>query len=94
MSALDILENNGVYSNQNPKCEPQLGKRTLYSSMGGQMQTQVNEMAILWVLNFSDGSHSLLDIAEKSGYSFESIKNAANLLVKHQLLKRMRGHAH
>jgi aminopeptidase-like protein len=47
----------------------------------------VNEMAILWVLNLSDGTHSLLDIAEKSGYSFESIKTAATLLAEHQLLK-------
>lgn len=88
-SALDILDNNGVYSNQNPKCEPQLGKRGLYQTVGGQTQTKVNEMAILWVLNFSDGSHSLLDIAEKSGYSFESIKNAVDLLAEHQLLKEL-----
>ena len=46
-------------------------------------------MALLWVLNFSDGLHSLLDIAEKSGYAFESIKNAADLLAGHQLLKEL-----
>jgi aminopeptidase-like protein len=86
-TALDIIDDNGVYSNQNPKCEPQLGKRGLYQSLGGKTQTQVNEMAILWVLNLSDGTHSLLDIAEKSGYSFESIKTAATLLAEHQLLK-------
>ena len=89
ISALTILEANRVYSNQNPKCEPQLGKRGLYQAVGGQTQTKVNEMAILWVLNFSDGSHTLLEIAEKSGQSFESIKNAADLLARHRLVKQL-----
>src|SRR4029079_9186072 len=66
VSAVKILEANRAYLNQNPKCEPQLGKRGLYQAVGGQTQTKVNEMAILWVLNLSDGSHTLLDIAEKS----------------------------
>ena len=88
-AALEILENNGVYLNQNPKCEPQLGKRGLYQSVGGQTQTRVNEMATLWVLNLSDGNHSLFDIAEKSGYNFESINKAAQLLLQHNLLKEL-----
>jgi aminopeptidase-like protein len=44
-------------------------------------------MAMLWVLNLSDGSHSLLDIAERSGIRFESIQRAAQAL-KEQLLLR------
>jgi aminopeptidase-like protein len=87
--ALDILDNNRLYLNQNPKCEPQLGKRGLYPSVGGQTQSQMNEMAALWVLNLSDGMHSLLDIAERSGYSFEVIKSTAGSLVEHQLLKEL-----
>ncbi len=35
-SVLDILENNRIYLNQNPKCEPRLGKRGLYRTIGGQ----------------------------------------------------------
>jgi aminopeptidase-like protein len=77
---LDVLENNRTYLNQNPKCEPQLGKRGLYSSIGG------NELAMLWVLNLSDGSHSLLDIAEKSGLQFGAVKMAADALAKAALL--------
>ena len=87
VTALDILETNNVYVNQNPKCEPQLGKRNLYQSVGGQTHTQMTDMAILWVLNQSDGSHSLLDISERSGYPFPTIRHAANLLLEHQLLK-------
>jgi aminopeptidase-like protein len=47
----------------------------------------MTDMAILWVLNQSDGSHSLLDISERSGYPFPIIRHAANLLLEHQLLK-------
>jgi len=38
--------------------------------MGGQAHATSNELAMLWVLNLSDGKHSLLEIAEKSGLPF------------------------
>lgn len=87
LAVLNILENNRKYLNQNPKCEPQLGKRGLYRSIGGQENTKLNEMAMLWVLNLSDGSHSLLEIAERAGIEFDFITKAANALLEHHLLK-------
>lgn len=83
----EVLEGNRKYLNQNPKCEPQLGKRGLYRSMGGGTKGTVNELAMLWVLNLSDGKQSLLDIAERSGMKFSVIKTAADALVEHDLLK-------
>jgi len=77
-----------VYLNQNPKCEPQLGKRGLYQSVGGQSHTRFDEMVIFWILNLSDGAHSLLDIAKKSGYQFSIIKETADLLSEKGLLER------
>lgn len=88
VSALDILENNQTYLNQNPKCEPQLGKRGLYQMIGGGSEERARELGLLWVLNLSDGNPSLLDIAERSGIRFEVIKNAADMLLKHGLLKK------
>ena len=86
VSILHLLENNGTYMNQNPKCEPQLGKRGLYRAIGG-VESRVDELAMLWVLNLSDGKHSLLDIAERSGSAFAIIKRAADVLLDHALLK-------
>ena len=86
-SVLHILENNKKYLNQNPKCEPQLGKRGLYGAIGGQTDTKMREMAMLWVLNLSDGNHSLLDIADRSSMSFDSINQAADALLQHDLLQ-------
>jgi aminopeptidase-like protein len=87
LSVLEIIENNKKYLNQNPKCEPQLGKRGLYSAIGGLTDTKKTEMAMLWILNFSDGNHTLLDIAEKSGLEFGLIKKTADTLLQFNLLK-------
>ncbi len=87
LAILQILENNKKYLNQNPKCEPQLGKRGLYSAIGGLTDTKKTEMAMLWILNFSDGNHTLLDIAEKSGLEFDLIKKTADTLLQFNLLK-------
>ncbi len=86
LAVLDVLENNKKYVNTNPMCEPQLGKRGLYGAMGGRKDTSALEMAMLWVLNLSDGENSLLDIAEKSGYEFNIINETANILLDNQLL--------
>lgn len=84
LAVFDVLEGNETYVNQNPKGEPQLGRRGLYGAVGGQ--TPVDEMALLWVLNLSDGRHSLLDIADRAASPFPSIRSAADLLVAHGLL--------
>jgi aminopeptidase-like protein len=75
----DVLENNLRYRNLSPFCEPQLGKRNLYRSTGGEaIGSEIN--ARLWVLNLSDGEHSLLDIAERSGLPFPAISDAVQAL--------------
>ncbi len=82
-----VLENNSNYINQNPKGEPQLGRRGLFKSIGGQRETKDFQMALLWVLNLSDGTHSLLDIAKKANLNFELIVDAAKALFEVDLLK-------
>jgi aminopeptidase-like protein len=89
LSILSVLENNHVCLNRNPECEPQLGKRGLYRAVAGQADTRSRELAMLWVLNLSDGQHSLLDIAERAGIEFETIKLAADALSEHDLLERV-----
>jgi aminopeptidase-like protein len=84
-SIVDVLETNLRYCNLSPYGEPQLGRRNLYCSTGGEaIRAKTN--ACLWVLNLSDGEHSLLDIAETSGISFRIINEAAELLLRSGLL--------
>jgi len=85
LAVFDVLEHNRAWMNLNPKCEPQLGKRGLYRAVGGSGVRQL-EMAMLWVLNLSDGSSSLLDIAERSGLAFDLVHEAARMLASHGLL--------
>jgi aminopeptidase-like protein len=86
----NVLEHNKTYLNLFPHCEPQLGKRGLYQHISGDNQsaTKDRQMAMLWVLNLSDGSHSLLDIAERANLPFEVVRQVAAILEKHLLLKK------
>ena len=89
LDVLEVLEGNRRYRNTNPKGEPQLGRRNLYGALGGRKEAKASEMAVLWVLNFSDGDRSLLDIAEKSGIPFKNLRIAADALIKVDLLEEI-----
>ena len=92
-SLFSILERNRTYLNTNPKCEPQLGKRGLYRVIGGSADSGATELAMLWVLNLSDGEHSLLDIAERARIKFDSIYQVAIALQEHGLLTESLQHS-
>jgi aminopeptidase-like protein len=85
-AVIRMLEENERYINTNPKCEPQLGRRKLYSLVGGKKESADFQMATLWVLNLSDGFHSLMDISKESGLPFELIREVANKLEECRLL--------
>jgi len=85
LTVVDVLERDGRYMNLNPKCEPQLGRRGLYAATGGSTPREL-EMAMLWVLNQSDGNASLLEIARRAGLPFSVVHQAAERLQRHDLL--------
>jgi aminopeptidase-like protein len=80
-----VFETDRTYVNLYPKAEPQLGRRRLYRAIGTPDRDE-HEAAILWVLNLSDGRHSLIDIADRSGLSFRAVKSAADVLLRNELL--------
>ncbi len=84
-SVVDVLERDRRYRNLKPECEPQLGRRGLYHAVGG-VDSSAGELAMLWVLNLSDGEHGLLDVAERSGLPFADVATAADRLLEHGLL--------
>jgi aminopeptidase-like protein len=87
LRVIQVLEGNIRYLNLNPKCEPQLGRRGLYRQMGGIKDATAREMAMLWVLNLSDGENDLLAIAQRSGIAFDQVSQAAEALREAGLLK-------
>jgi aminopeptidase-like protein len=84
---LGVLERDRTYVNLSPFGEPQLGKRGLYEALGGRSDTKQAQLAMLWVLNLSEGEHSLLDIAERSGLPFAAVAGAADALHDAGLVK-------
>ena len=83
---VEVIESNRRYVNLSPKGEPRLGKRGLYGAVGGRSPAD-RERAMLWVLNQSDGSASLLDIAQRSGIRFPVISLVAEELKQAALLR-------
>ena len=87
LNIFSVLESNKTYWNTNPKGEPQLGKRGLYKLIGGHDDSATFQLAMLWVLNLSDGKHALMDIAERSEIDFFVIRDAADALENSGLLQ-------
>ena len=88
LDILRILEDNTTVVSLNPKGEPQLGRRGLYRPFGGRANQATLESALLWVMSYADGDHSLLDVAERAGLSFDDVCEAALTLERAGLVRR------
>jgi aminopeptidase-like protein len=80
LALVEVLEMDRRCTNLSPYGEPQLGRRHLYRSAGGAVETPDDERALLWVLNQADGQRSLIEIAQRSGLRFRIIDRAAQRL--------------
>ena len=63
-----------------------IGQKRSIRGNRGQQGSAASQLAMLWVLNLSDGNHSLLDISERSGLPYDLIRGTAESLVKADLL--------
>jgi len=87
LEILDVLEANARYQSLSPFGEPQLGRRGLYSAIGAAGDPGALQMAMLWVLSTADGQHDLLAAAERSAMPFSTVRVAADLLLKRDLIE-------
>jgi aminopeptidase-like protein len=60
----------------------------LYSAVGADPNQKLDQMALLWVLNLSDGAHTLLDVCETANLPFREIRRAADALERVGLLRK------
>jgi aminopeptidase-like protein len=88
LEVIDLIESDLRFINLSPMGEPQLGRRGLIGSVGGKA-AKSDQLALLWVLNLSDGANSVLDIAERSGLPFDQIRGAVDALIACGLLERL-----
>lgn len=77
------VSEDGLYWNLVGKGEPQLGKRGLYGP-----SITASTIAMLWVLNFSDGNWTLNEIAQRSQIALKDLIEASQTLLKNGLLTR------
>ena len=85
---IEAFEADFKYLNTNPFCEPFLSKYGLYSTLGAQMDGSKYIKKVLSILNFSDGQHSLVDIAEKTGFCISDLLDTVKILEEKGLLKK------
>jgi aminopeptidase-like protein len=85
-SALGVLEHDRKLMNLMPKGEPQLARRGLYDTFLDEEELRQRSLALLWVLNLSDGQHTLLDIAARSKLPFHLLHTVARDLEERELL--------
>ncbi len=85
LNIMKTLEANRTYHNLFPYGEPQLGKRGLYETIGRNTIPELSS-AVFWLLNYADGEHDLLWMAEKSGYSIELLHKAAQACLEANLI--------
>ena len=67
--------------------EPQLGKRGLYPSLADKTSHDNHLKAILWILNYADGEHDLIEISNLSGFSINTLISATDVLNSNGILK-------
>lgn len=70
-------------------CEPQMGKRGLYSLLGLRTIETAVRMR-MDILAYCDGSHSLLDIADKLDVPVAEVATFVDELTQHQLITQVR----
>lgn len=85
LSIFKLIEKNKKYINQYPYCEPQLGKRGLYPTLS-EREKELEIDAMMWILNYSDGEHDLLDIIKKSSIDYRVILNVADRLMENGMI--------
>jgi aminopeptidase-like protein len=78
---IEILQRDQRFLNLHPHGEPRLGPRGLFSL--------AESLGLFWILNFSDGRHSLLDIADRARLPFWRILEGARRLEERGLIRRL-----
>lgn len=92
---VNSIEINHKYIRQMPYGELMLQKHGLYNTLGNTNSFTSNEITdhdkniIMWVLNYSDGNVSLIEIANKMNIGILKLKNILHILIKKKLINKI-----
>jgi aminopeptidase-like protein len=74
------LESRREPMNLSPYGEPQLGRRGLFTPIGGNVTTASTESTYLWILSLADGQTDLDEIADRADLPVDDVVAAADRL--------------
>jgi aminopeptidase-like protein len=83
----ELLERNRKYKSTNC-CEPQLGKRGLYTTLSTRASAG-EARALLDILAYTDGTNDLIDISNHIGMPLETLYELIDKLVEHNLIEEI-----
>jgi aminopeptidase-like protein len=87
LNALYTLEHNRLYINTKPYGEPFLSKYDLQDTLGAVKEHSLDKLQLKYLLNFSDGSFDLIDIAEMLSIPLWELEPTINKLKEAGLLE-------
>lgn len=87
LEVIELIERNEKYINKMPYCEPQLGKRGLYPTLGSQKGTEEFVSTMMWILNLSDGTNDLIAISERSKIPIKNLIPVLDKLIENGILE-------
>jgi len=80
-----------IESNRVPKskilCEPQMGKRNLYSNTSTAQSYTAQTKRMIDTLSYLDGTHTLEDISTKCGIDMKQINEILEVLLHHEIIE-------
>jgi aminopeptidase-like protein len=87
-TVIETLEYGGYYRNQKPFGEPMMSKRNLYPTVNEPENHDQRKFIkkMMRILNYSDGTHSIIEIAEKYDTTVDDLMLAINQLQEAGLL--------
>ncbi|MHA8062915.1 DUF4910 domain-containing protein [Aquirufa aurantiipilula] len=88
LDIINNIENNHFYKSNAPYGEPQLGPRGLFRAISGK-DRQEDELAMWWLLNYADGEHDLLTIANLSGFKMSTLIRVGSKIEESGLFSKL-----
>jgi aminopeptidase-like protein len=82
LDMIKAIEHNRTYINTLPYGEPQLGKRGLYPTADISKNKEGFVKTMMWLLNYADGAHDLLDISTKSNIAINEFYPVVKALME------------
>jgi aminopeptidase-like protein len=88
INCIECIEGNKIYR-PTVLCEPQMGRRNLYPTLGAGVSMEIDVETIMNILAYSDGECDVLCIANKLKLPMLEIIEKIEILVKEKLLDRV-----